>query len=473
MNSNENNYEGLKVTIMGLGLHGGGFTSAKYFASRGAIVTVTDLKSKEILEDSIKKLKEYPINFVLGYHNEEDFSNADLIIKNPAVPINSPVLKIAASNNIPIETDISIFLKEIKNRNPIIAVTGSKGKSTTATAIYYCLKKYFPNTKLGGNITVSPLNFLDNLVPKAPIVLELSSWQLADLKNKSILNPLVSLLTPIMPDHMDRYNSMDDYIADKKLIFEEQTENNNTVFNFDDSYQKNFFNETKAKSLYYSNKALPHGLQGAYLSDKTGYIKISEPAVKILPETLTIPGEHNRMNLLAAALACYIFYTTNNTKSSKAQIAGNISYALQEFPGIEHRLEFFHEYNGLKFYNDSAATIPQATAAAVKSIKEPVNLITGGTDKNIDFSGLETALTIPENIFLLKGTGTDKIIPLLESCKIKYFGPFDNLKEAVLCTVKNSAPGSCVIFSPGCTSFGMFKNEFDRGIQFKKIVMEL
>ena len=178
MNFSENNYKGLKVTIMGLGLHGGGLTSAKYFASRDADVTVTDLRNRKILKNSIKKLKEYPINYILGHHNEKDFSNADLIIKNPAVPFNSPFLKIAASNNIPIETDISIFLRQIKKSgNPIIAVTGSKGKSTTATAIYYCLKKYFPAAKLGGNITVSPLNFLGDLREGAPIVLELSSCQ--------------------------------------------------------------------------------------------------------------------------------------------------------------------------------------------------------------------------------------------------------------------------------------------------------
>ena len=459
---------------MGLGLHGGGLTSAKFFASRGAEVTVTDLKSRETLGSSIEKLKEYSINFVLGYHNNEDFTNADLIIKNPAVPINSSYLKLAASNNIPIETDISLFLKEIKNNsNPLIAITGSKGKSTTASAVFYCLKKFFPDIKLGGNITISPLNFIDNLNKSAPIVLELSSWQLADLKGKGLLNPFISIITQLMPDHMDRYNSMEDYITDKKIIFQEQTENNYALFNYSDSYQNNFHKDTKAKSLYYSQTMLPPELKGAYLSAKTGYIKISELSEEILPETLTLAGEHNRMNLLAAALACFILYSAKEKQLSAGRIIENISSALQKFPGIEHRLEFFREYKGLKFYNDSAATIPQATAAAVKSIERPVSLITGGTDKNIDFTELDSVIEIPVNIILLKGTGTDKIIPILQSRSITYFGPFDNLKDAVLCAVEKSATGSSVIFSPGCTSFGMFKNEFDRGNQFKKIVMEL
>ena len=158
---------------------------------------------------------------------------------------------------------------------------------------------------------------------------------------------------------------------------------------------------------------------------------------------------------------------------NKEQIAENISSALQEFPGIEHRLEMFREYKGIKFYNDSAATIPQAVVAAVNSIKRPLNLITGGTDKNIDFKELNPVLNMPDNIILLEGTGTDKIIPILQSQNIKYYGPFSSLKDAVLCAVEKSAPGFSILFSPGCTSFGMFKNEFDRGNQFKKIVLAL
>lgn len=466
------NHKGLKVTVMGLGLHGGGLASVKYFAQRGADVTVTDLKQKEELKNSIDKLNNFKIKYVLGHHNMEDFSGTDLVIKNPAVPFNSPYLQTAVKNNIPVETDISIFLKEVKNNN-IIAVTGSKGKSTTASAVYYCLKKTFPGAKLGGNITISPLNFLDELKEEDPVVLELSSWQLADIRGKGILNPFISILTSIMPDHMDRYNSMDDYIKDKKIIFENQSEDHFAVFNYDDDNQESFFKETKAKPLFYSKSILPENIYGAYLDKTLGYLKIKGRSEIILPENLTIAGEHNRMNLLSASLACYIFSSEKEENAKQKDLIKKVSLFIKEFPGIEHRLEYFYDYKGIKFYNDSAATIPEAMAAAVKSVRGPLTLITGGTDKNIDFSGLGPVLKIPENIILLKGSGTDKIIPILESNSIKYYGPFENLKDAVLCAVGKSVQDSSIVFSPGCTSFGMFKNEFDRGDQFKKTVTGL
>jgi UDP-N-acetylmuramoylalanine--D-glutamate ligase len=455
---------------MGLGLHGGGLSSVLFFSKRGADVTVTDLKDSEALKNTIDKLKGLNIRYVLGHHDMEDFSKVDLVIKNPAVPLNSPFLKAALSNKVPVETDISIFLREIRN-NPLIAVTGSKGKSTTASAVYYCLRNIFPGAKLGGNITISPLSFVDSLKNGDPVVLELSSWQLADIKDKDIFNPFVSVLTSIMPDHMDRYSSMKDYIEDKKIIFKGQTGEHFTLFNYDDDYQKVFFEESSAKQVFYSKNILPVNLTGAFLKNKTGYINGTSQI--ILPEELKINGEHNRMNLLAAAMACFLLVSEKNKALHGKNVTGKISSILKDFPGIEHRLEYFHEKNGIRFYNDSAATIPQAMAAAVNSIKAPLILITGGTDKNIDFSGIESVLKIPDNIILLKGTGTDKIIPVLESNNIMYSGPFDSLKKAVFCALSKSKPGTSIVFSPGCTSFGMFKNEFDRGNRFKEIVKAL
>jgi UDP-N-acetylmuramoylalanine--D-glutamate ligase len=167
---------GMRVTVMGLGVHGGGLASALFFARHGAVVTVTDLRAREILREPIERLREFPIRYVLEKHEEADFAGADLVIKNPAVAPSSPYLQVARRAGVAVETDLSVFLSLA--RNPILAVTGSKGKSTTASAIAFGLARVFPESKLGGNITVSPLAFLDELAPDAPVVLELSSCSL-------------------------------------------------------------------------------------------------------------------------------------------------------------------------------------------------------------------------------------------------------------------------------------------------------
>ncbi|RLD31789.1 MAG: UDP-N-acetylmuramoyl-L-alanine--D-glutamate ligase, partial [Bacteroidetes bacterium] len=343
MNS-ETDISSLKVTIMGLGLHGGGLSSALFFAERGAELTVTDLREEKILRPIINKLGKYKIKYVLGKHREEDFINADLVIKNPAVPPGSPFLKLAKQ----IETDISIFLKY--NRRPIIAVTGSKGKSTTVSAIYKVLHSIKIDAKLGGNITTSPLNFIDDCTNKngGEVILELSSWQLADLKGKELLIPRISVITNIMPDHQNRYASMNEYIEDKKLIYADQTEKDFLICNYDDEYGKIFAKESSAKALFVSQKPLPPNTEGAFILNYKGYVRINGLEEQVLPEDIQIPGEHNRLNLLYAALILRL---------SGIDVM-EIKKGLKEFTGIAHRMELITTYNNVKWYNDSASTIP-------------------------------------------------------------------------------------------------------------------
>ena len=460
---------------MGLGIHGGGLASARFFARRGARVTVTDLRPARALEPAMEQLREFPVRYVLERHDEDDFANADLVIKNPAVAPASPFLQKARERGVPIETDLSVFFSIA--RNPIIAVTGSKGKSTTATAIAFGLTAVHPGTRLGGNITVSPLSFLDELSPDAPVVLELSSWQLGDLKGKGVLKPSVSAFTVILPDHMDKYAGMADYIADKKVIFEEQSPDQDAVFNLDDPLQKGFPNETRARSFFYSSRELPSGLCGAWQAGDEGMARIAPggDAEEILGAAL-LPGAHNRQNLLCAGLVLLL----------SGVPARSIRESLAAFPGVEHRLELFLTWKGIRFYNDSAATIPHATVEAVRALTGAVVLITGGTDKNIDFAPLADAVRVPRAIVLLSGTGTEKIRPLLGAAHVAADGPFDNLRDAVAQAVARAvelasgrrpdaptAEGVSILFSPGCTSFGMFLNEFDRGRKFKETVSAL
>ncbi len=251
----------MKVTIMGLGLHGVGASSAEFFLKKGTVVTITALKNREFLKPSVKRIDEFiknnripsnNVRYVLGRHNIKDFTQNDLIIKNPGVPATSWFLKKFREAGIPVETDIFTFFS-LKN-NPIIAVTGSKGKSTTASAIYHCLKSVYLNSRLGGNITVSPLEFADDVEDSDPVVLETLSWQLADLKGNKNFKPKVTVLTNILPDHMDKYRNMNDYIADKKIIFENQNSDDFAVINLDDPYSKQIQKGIKAGLYFFSKK---------------------------------------------------------------------------------------------------------------------------------------------------------------------------------------------------------------------------
>jgi len=449
--------EGLKVTVMGLGLNGGGLESARFFARHGAKVTVTDLRKEEILRPSMEELASFPIRYVLGRHDMEDFSSADLVIKNPAVRPDSPYL--LASKDV--ETDISVFLSLCPA--PLLAVTGSKGKSTTSSALHFGLARRYPGARLGGNITTSPLTFLDELSEKTPVVLELSSWQLGDLAGRGVLRPKVAVITNIHPDHQDRYGSMEAYVADKKVIYREQGPSDFTVVNHDDDYGRVFGKETPAAARYFSRLPLPAGTEGAWIEDGRGWV--SSPAGKrlVVPESLKVLGEHQRMNLLAVGLGLTLF----------GMDAGEVASAAADFPGIEHRIELCGEARGVRFYNDSAATIPQALVAAVKSFDRPLHLITGGTDKCLDFTVFSEVAAVPKGIYLLAGTGTDKLKAVLDANGRDYRGPFESLEAAVREAAARAEPGEVVALSPGCTSFGMFLNEFDRGRRFKDIVKKV
>ncbi|MDR0442872.1 MAG: UDP-N-acetylmuramoyl-L-alanine--D-glutamate ligase [Treponema sp.] len=467
-------YSGAKVLIMGIGLHGGGLESARFFLRRGASVTVTDLRDEKTLSPSIEQLEAEcraiaceKVRYVLGKHETEYFQKADIVIKNPGVMPDSTFLQAAKR----IETDISVFLSESKAR--LFAVTGSKGKSCAASALHWILKSTGRRSFLGGNITVSPLSFLDGLTENDDVVLELSSWQLGDLKGRTVngaplLKPKAAVLTAIMPDHLDRYASMEEYIDDKRNIYRGQDKTCVTVAG-DDSWGASFRAETKGRPLVYS-RSQPASTSGGWLNGSGfarlyGWPGVAEDAAELVPSQLLTPGEHQKMNLLAAALAPYSLGTE----------AEKIREALAVFPGVEHRLELFHKANGIHFYNDSAATIPEAAAACIEALIPlgHLTLVTGGTDKKLDFSVLAKAAVKAQKVVLLAGSGSEKLMPLLAETGVKYHGPFDNLDKAVQCALENTASGYIVALSPGCSSFQMFTNEFDRGRKWKEACQRL
>jgi UDP-N-acetylmuramoylalanine--D-glutamate ligase len=449
-----------KCLVMGLGLHGGGLASTKYLHSQGAKVKVTDLRSKHELRKSLVELEGLDIEYTLGKHLDKDFLEADIIIKNPGVPRSSKYLQMAKQ----IETDISLFLD--RNTRPVLAVTGSKGKSTTVSALYWAAKQLFPHSLLGGNITNSPLNFIEDCLEGVdPVILETSSWQLGDLNERSGFHPQISCITNIMNDHQNAYASMADYVHDKQQIYRFQNKEGITFCNFDDSYGQQFAADTPAKVMYFSAYPLPAGIPGIWIEEDAGYIRFPDGKTnQLFTKNALSKGVHNRLNLCIAGGMLAMF--KGNAKG--------LPEALDSFTGIAHRMELVRTLEGIEWINDSAATIPEATIAAIKSFDSSIlQVIVGGTDKKLDFKELAQVLSSVKNIHLLAGSGTNLLTPYLDRAGIAYLGPFQTMEEAVSSAQKHSNPGDRILMSPGCASFEFFQNEFDRGNQFRDLVLSM
>lgn len=432
-------FKNKNVLIMGLGLNGGGVGVAKFFCEQGADVLVTDLKTEEKLKDSIDKLRKFKIKYALGGHKEADFINADLVIKNPDVPATSPYLEIARKNNVLIETDVSLFLK--MSGAFMIGVTGTKGKSTTSSLIYHLLKSSFKNTFLAGNIGVSPLELLPKVKKGDKIVLELSSFELEDLTQ----SPNIAVITNIMPDHLNRYASMAEYIEAKKIIFKYQKKSDYLVLNGDNSIVRQFAKEAKSKVLFFS--------------------KNSESKVKL--DNFKLFGEHNLSNLLAAVEVAKILEIPVN----------KIEKALKTFKGVPHRQEFIKEVKGVKYFNDTTATMPDATITAVQAFLENfpdsrLILICGGQNKGLKYNDLSKIIgERVDEVIMLPGTASDKIKEGLGNYTRVH--EVSSMQEAVKKANNLAKKGDVVILSPAAASFNLFKNEFDRGNQFIEAVKNL
>jgi len=457
-------FKNKKITIMGLGLQGGGLAVTKFLAKQGAILTVTDLKNATQLKASLRQLKGYKINFVLGQHRRQDFKNADLIIKNPGVRQDSKFLIIAKKNKIPIETDLSLFFK-LCPANKIAGITGTKGKSTTTSLAYQIIKAYKREAILGGNIRISPLDFLPKIKKDTPVVLELSSWQLEGLA-ESRVSPKYALITNVLVDHLNTYKNISDYAKAKALIFKFQKPDDVLILNKDNNITRQMVKAAKAKTFFYSKQKLNKKENGSFINKDWIVYQVLGKKNKVMKiKDIKIRGGHNLENILAAATLTKIFGVPNKI----------IKKVASQFKGIEGRLQLIREYKGVKFYNDTTATTPDAVIAALNSFEQKTVLLAGGTDKKLDFKAL--AKVIKEKVralILFEGTATEKLAPELK--KINYNQEIifvDSMPEAFKQAKYILKPGDVFILSPGAASFGLFINEFDRGDQFNKEVKKI
>lgn len=459
-------FKGKKITVMGIGLHGGSIAMIKFLAAKGAKIIATDIKAKEQLMTSLEKLKGIKnIQYVFGQHRREDFTNVDMVIKNPAVPWTDQHIKLALENNIPVEMDSSLFFKLCKNT--IIGVTGSKGKTTTAKLIYDILGAAGRKPVKVGIGQISVMDKLERLEKDSVVVFELSSWRLSGLGREK-LSPHIAVITNILQDHLNYYKTMEKYIGDKKYIFSSQTVKDFLIINNGDEKVVEISKDARSQIIRFSNNSVKQS-PAVFMEDGAIFLNDGVDTKKIIPaQEIKILGNHNLLNVLAAIGASHAFGLSLE----------EIKKALPNLEGAPHRLEFVRSFSGVEYYNDTAATIPDAAILAIEAFKKPLILIAGGTDKNLDFKEFAAKmLEKTRSVILLEGTATEKIMDCFRKIAPEQFVQSvriaSSMESAVAAAKAKAQPGDVVLLSPGAASFGLFENEFDRGDKFKEAVAKL
>lgn len=449
-----------KVMVMGLGLNDGGFGSVKYaLTQKVSELVITDFKSEDILKPTIDKINSLPstnipVQYILGEQNPEDYTKIDIIIKNPGVPDNSPYLETAREAGVIITSDVELFFENINSltdKPKVIGITGTRGKSTTTALIHHILSDFYGQDKvlLGGNIRKSILSLLSEIQSDSYIVLELSSFQLDYVKN----SPHIGVFTSFFADHLDRYNSIEEYFESKTNIVAFQSESDFAVLNIDNDRIKNLSTKLKSKVITYSlqNQEANIHLEGDYI--------IKEGAQFMHINQINLFGEHNQYNVMASIAV----------SDALSVPSLNIVNSIISFKGIAGRQESLGIINGVEIINDTTSTMPVALAVALDTFRDnPYIVICGGNDKGLDYSLLTEHINPNiKGIVLLPGSASSLIKKYLSSVVIY---EVQNLAEAVDKAFELAHSGYKIVFSPGATSFGLFLNEFDRGDKFVALI---
>lgn len=456
---------GKRVTLVGLGTRQGGLGIARYLVAQGAQVTVTDMRSEDALAETIAALNGLPIRYVLGGHEERDFTpaGADLVVRNPAVPRRAPLLQLAREHGVPIEMEMSLFFRACPA--PIVGVTGTKGKTTVSTLAGALLREALPDTRVGGNMGVTALGQLADVSPHAPFVLEISSWQLEALIEHR-LAPRVAVLTFVAEDHLNTYDGFEDYAATKRGITWHQQSGDYLVVNQDDPESWRATGETNAAIAPFGLH--DSGADGAWQSGEDLVWRWQGHEARWpAPQSPGLRGPHGRRNALAAIAAAMLAGSN----------AGAVQRGLDGFTGVRDRMEAVGTIAGVTYINDTTATAPVAAAAALTALGDrpgKIHLLAGGADKKLDAKPL--AVAVAESgaaVYLFNGTATAALTDALAAQHVEPQGMYDSMRDAVMAATGAARPGDCVLLSPGCASFGLFRDEFDRGDQFRQVAAEI
>jgi UDP-N-acetylmuramoylalanine--D-glutamate ligase len=444
--------KGKRVLVVGLGKSG--VASALFLASRGARVTVSDAKSEDQLRNEIPALLDRGITVETGKHGERTFRDQDMIVVSPGVPSDVAPLQHARRLGIPVIGEIELTARFLEGH--IVAITGSNGKTTTTTLTGEIIASGGHKTLVGGNIGTPAITFVEHSSADTWVVLEISSFQLESIET---FRPHISAILNITPDHLDRHGSMENYIAAKKRIFENQTAEDFAVLNADNEISHSLAAGLQPQVLWFSRQ---HSVErGAFVREENIVYRDGRD-VEIMPVSeIELKGAHNVENVLAAVamgMAAGIEPTA-------------IRRAVKEFRAVEHRLEYVSTLRGVQYYNDSKATNVDATIKALQSFPANIHLILGGKDKGSDYSELNALIAERVKRVYTIGAAAAKIESQIGSAVP--ITSAQTLESAVRKAADLAVEGDVVLLAPACASFDQFPSYEHRGRVFKELVQSL
>ena len=441
-------FENKKIFILGMARSG--YQVAKLLSKYNNEIVITD--SKDQAQDHVKELEELSVQFIKSDNPEDLLDDSfDLVVKNPGIRYDHPLILKAIDLNIKVVNEVEVAYHFLPKNSFIIAVTGSNGKTTTTTLCYEFVRAMKKPVHLGGNIGYPLSQIVEEVKDNDVVVLEISAQQLHDLYD---FKPNVSILTNLIPVHLDFFGDYDTYKNHKAKIFMNHTNNDIAVLNAGDEDEVNLTKNIKSKKIYFSSK----GPADCYIKDDAIYYE-EEEIIKL--SDIKLKGMHNYENIMCAIIATKQLGIKNET----------IREVLRKFKGVDHRIEFVRKLSGVEFYNDSKATNVKSTSIAVNSFDSPVILLLGGYERNHSFEDLKEDLAHLRHIVCY---GENKY-RIKEFCD-KYQMPctvLDNLEESINFAYDMADPGNVVLLSPACAAWDQFENFEKRGQKFKEVVNSL
>lgn len=451
--------KGKKVAIIGIGVSN--IPLIDYLKDKGSIVTVFDKKEVDKIDRKIlDKIIDYNMEMSFGEDYLSKLNGFDIIFRSPSCRPDLKELEEESKRGAIITSEIEMLMK--LTPATVIGITGSDGKTTTTSLIYEIIKEKGYNCFLGGNIGIPLFTKVCEMKRDDIVILELSSFQLMDMD----ISPKISVITNVSPNHLDIHKSYDEYKESKANIFKYQNEDSILVLNYDNDITRNFANRAEGKVIFFSSK---EKLENGVIYDD-GLIKICEDGVRrhvINSKSVHLRGIHNQENICAAIAA------TSSLVDIDTQIR-----AITKFTGVEHRLEFIREINGIKWYNDSIASSPTRTIAGLNSFDEKIVLIAGGYDKHLDYTPIAKPIIDHVSTLILLGATSKKIYSAVKEeleadNKMIDIYQCTTLEQTVDIAYKTAKKGEIVLFSPASASFDMFKNFAERGEKFKQLVKQI
>jgi len=444
--------KGKKVLVVGMARTG--IATAKFLKAKGSLVTTTEAKPEEEMKEAVEELKGMDISAEWGGHRTETFLKQDMIVVSPGVDLSIEPVQKAVKKKVRVISEIELAYHFIQV--PIIAVTGTNGKTTTTLLMGEMLKEDGKKVGVGGNVGEPLVLFADGRDRWEVLVVEISSFQLEAIED---FRPRISVLLNITEDHLDRYSSYTDYIEAKARIFANQNSGDLAVLNRDDSIVMQLRERVRARKVFFS---LSEKLDGGAFSDgETIFLRLGGKREEYSLAKTPLKGVHNVENMMAALTTARSFGC-----SKKA-----VQAVLNRFEGLEHRLEFVRQIGGVRFYDDSKGTNVGSVVKSLQSFSEPVILIAGGKDKNGDLSPLEELIQKRVEHLILIGEAGERMNRELGGLTDTVMAK--TMEEAVLLAHQKAKAGEVVLLSPACSSFDMFKDYKERGRVFKEAVKRL